>query len=153
VSQESLAAGAQVPPPADSEERVVQPNPHSPYATADPTLRHLFPLFWWDALIEGPPIPGTLRLTGCGELSVVAEMVIEILPGESLPTGVCPACAAARLRDRPDTPIGPVQDCSTCWRRTNRGGQCASCRRKAHDAWWPTRHTDLDLTSRTDPET
>ncbi|MFI6274287.1 hypothetical protein [Streptomyces sp. NPDC050988] len=107
----------------------VPPNPYSPYATADPTERHLFPTLF------GPPTPGTLHPAGCHGLAVVPDEPVEVAPdAESLPDGLCAACTAAlRGLAVPDT--RPLSACEKCVQGTRNNGLCAVCRTDAHQLW------------------
>mgnify|MGYP001577830958 FL=1 len=111
----------------------VEPNPYSPYATADPTTRHIFavPIFFPE------PRPGGLCPTACDELAVVPEDLLEIEQGQPLPDGLCEPCITAMRNGRPKTP--DTADTGRCSLFTRRPDLCALCRQEAHDAWWPTR--------------
>ncbi|MEU9349048.1 hypothetical protein AB0D74_48410 [Streptomyces sp. NPDC048278] len=110
----------------------VQPNPYSPYATADPQVRHLFPTLF------GPPTAGALLPTGCLELAVVPDEPLETDPAAELPAGVCPGCAAA-LRGIGVLDLRPHTACRTCPGQTRYNELCAVCRAKAHELWADTR--------------
>ncbi|MFG2699550.1 hypothetical protein [Streptomyces sp. NPDC048386] len=111
----------------------VQPNPYSPYATADPRVRHLFPTLF------GPPEAGALLPTGCRDLAVVPDEPQEIVPpAEQLPAGVCPGCAAA-LRGLVVFDSRPVAACRNCDGETRHNQLCAVCRADAHELWVATR--------------
>ncbi|MFF0143561.1 hypothetical protein ACFYRN_45160 [Streptomyces sp. NPDC005227] len=119
----------------------IAPNPHSPYADADPEARHLLPspIFFPEAR------PGVLAVAACLRMAVVPEEPLRDvngLPDGVFPPGMCNACIEAfyaesrgeRYRDdRPPTV------CSECGSRTRHDGLCALCRQEKHDAWWPTR--------------
>lgn len=110
------------------------PNPHSPYADADPTTRHIFhsPVFFPQAK------PGVLALTACEGLAVVPEQLIVTLPDAVLPEGLCPACVTVVRGGEP--PKRPSSQCGDCGTSTWHGALCALCRQDKHEAWWPTRN-------------
>ena len=105
------------------------PNPYSPYATADPGLRHLFPTLF------GPPAPGALQPTGCYALAVVGDQPIELDPtADQLPDGLCTECVAhMRGHDAPET--RPFTNCRGCGADTRHNSLCALCRAEAHELW------------------
>ncbi|MFB6934550.1 hypothetical protein [Streptomyces chartreusis] len=110
------------------------PNPHSPYADADPTKRHIFAAF----AFFGDPTPGGLVPTACERLAVVPEEPLTgTSPDAELPDGLCPLCVA--VMQGGDEPRHPVTDCRECEAVTDHDGLCALCRQEKHDAWWPTR--------------
>ncbi|GAA2731011.1 hypothetical protein [Actinocorallia aurantiaca] len=115
------------------------PNPHSPYATADPAYRHLIP-----GLFGVPPVPGTLCRTACGSMAVapsdlardVAAALEELSLGRSaeLPEGLCPACVTvATTGSRPAR--AELSRCGGCGGNTGHGDLCARCRQERHDEW------------------
>lgn len=110
----------------------IQPNPHSPYATADPTTRHLFPVL----PLLGPPLPGMLALTGCVLLAVVPDTVQQINPAAP-PEGLCQVCTAAAFDNTPP-PDRDVHPCPGCGAPTHQPQRCAVCRMEAHDEWRAT---------------
>ncbi|MGI5286599.1 hypothetical protein ACQEVF_25125 [Nonomuraea polychroma] len=116
----------------------VEPNPYSPYANADPDVRHLFAVPSW---LMASPRPGTLTPTSCGALAVVPEAPIKITPGDPLPEGVCGACARAHAADTVVARTGPLTDCQECGLGTTHGAICAMCRGDLHEAWWLVKNT------------
>ncbi|MGW4733867.1 hypothetical protein ACWEQC_32675 [Streptomyces shenzhenensis] len=106
----------------------VAPNPHSPYATANPQYRHIFavPVFF------PAPEPGGLVPTACEAMAVVGEDVIETRPGAELPDGVCPLCVA--VMNGGPTPARPTSECDECGSVTWHGKLCALCRQEKHEA-------------------
>lgn len=117
----------------------IAPNPHSPYADADPNYRHIFAAFTF----FGDPHPGGLVPTACERLAVVPEEPLrDANAGDgTLPDGLCPACLAAMRGEELPEDIRPVTDCRECESRTEHDGLCALCRQEKHEAWWPTRDT------------
>lgn len=115
----------------------VEPNPYSPYATADPAQRHLFPTLF------GPPASGILIPAGCHRLAVVPDHPTELDPDTTeLPDGLCPGCVDS-LRGLPATTAPrPVTACRTCGQDTHHNQLCALCRAEAHDLWQHIRTTD-----------
>ncbi|MFG1857548.1 hypothetical protein ACGFJT_37335 [Actinomadura geliboluensis] len=118
----------------------VAPNPHSPYADADPDARHLLPSLFGLALA-----PRGLALTGCGRMAVVPEEFLADLTdllmagrvGE-LPPGLCGDCIGFATGTASELP--PVHGtCRKCGSGSSHGDLCALCRQEAHEAWWPTR--------------
>lgn len=114
-------------------EPTVTPNPYSPFATADPSLRHIIPVL---RLLNAAPIAGGLSTTGCGQLAVVPADVIEVRPGHPFPAIACRACIAAMNADRIDNPAAERLPCSNCESLTPYPGLCILCRQERHDAWW-----------------
>lgn len=113
----------------------IDPNPHSPYADADPQYRHIFPTF----IFCDAPAPGSLALAGCERLAVVpAEQLRSAADGE-LPDGLCPACLAAMRGEELPTDARPVSQCRSCECFTDHDGLCALCRQEAHAKWWAER--------------
>ncbi|MEU9380017.1 hypothetical protein AB0D38_02955 [Streptomyces sp. NPDC048279] len=111
----------------------VQPNPYSPYATADAGVRHLFPTLF------GPPAAGALLPAGCLGLAVVPDEVIEIDPAATdLPAGLCPGCVAA-LRGIAVVAPRTFKPCRNCKGHTRHNELCAVCRAEAHELWAATR--------------
>ncbi|MET9088125.1 hypothetical protein ABZX77_40650 [Streptomyces sp. NPDC004237] len=110
----------------------VQPSPYSPYATADPAERHLFPTLF------GPPAAGALLPTGCHALAVAPDEPLKVDPAEELPAGVCAPCAAAMRDDTASAPR-PVTTCYSCGDQTHHNRLCAVCRAEAHQMWAATR--------------
>lgn len=111
----------------------VPPNPYSPYATANPAERHLFPTLFT------PPTPGTLMPTGCNHLAAVPEETVEVDPtAETLPDGLCATCIAT-MRGLTVPDFRPETDCLNCGHTTRNNLMCAVCRAKAHQLWAQTR--------------
>lgn len=109
------------------------PNPSSPFATAAPNVRHIFPTL----MFFGDPKPGALALAGCDQLAVVpAEPLQDAATGATLPDGLCPACVAAMNGDEAAGPEQLVAECEECGISTRHNGMCALCRQEAHDEWW-----------------
>lgn len=113
----------------------IAPNPHSPYADADPQWRHIFP----SPVFFPQAAPGVLALTACEGMAVVPETLIETEPGVPLPDGLCPACVTVMNGGKP--PKRPSSECKECDAATWHGELCALCRQAKHEAWWPTRDT------------
>ncbi|MGW6913736.1 hypothetical protein ACWGB8_07940 [Kitasatospora sp. NPDC054939] len=105
----------------------IAPNPPSPYATADPTFRHIIPT----PIFLPDPEPGTLTFTACDELAVVPEALTQTSAVGELPEGICPACAASMAGGRESTPR-PASVCTACGSRTRFTGLCAVCRVDRH---------------------
>jgi hypothetical protein len=114
----------------------IAPNPHSPYADADPETRHIFP----SPIFFPTPSPGVLALTACEGMAVVPEDLVETEPGAPLPDGLCPACVAVVQGGR--APKRPSSECRECEAATYHGELCALCRQTKHETWWPTRGED-----------
>jgi len=110
----------------------VAPNPYSPFADADPQLRHLFPV---PAFISVPPVPGSLALTGCSRLAMVPWDVTEAPAREELPEGTCPLCARPMREGNPQPDQRPVAACHRCLAPTRHDGLCALCRVTMHEHW------------------
>lgn len=114
------------------EKHSVSPNPFSPFADADPALRHLLPV---PAFLPGAPAPGTLSFTGCGRLAAVPADPVEIDPAAQLPDGVCPRCTAALRAGAPQWDNRPAAACRACGTPTLHDALCALCRQDLHAAW------------------
>ncbi|HEY9410987.1 MAG TPA: hypothetical protein VIP77_15520 [Jiangellaceae bacterium] len=116
----------------------ITPNPYSPYANADPDLRHAYPSFF-GAL----PDPGVLTVTGCRRMAVVADSiprdVLDEIAAGRLPEGMCPVCVKAATEGEQDISSLPCQACRDCSGDSSQGELCALCRQEMHDEWWPTR--------------
>ena len=113
----------------------IAPNPHSPYANADPNVRHIFP----SPVFCPAPTPGVLAQAACDLMAVVPDELIETEPGATLPDGLCADCVTVMQGGRP--PKHPSSECGECGSATWHGALCALCRQEKHDAWWPTRGT------------
>jgi len=111
----------------------VAPNPHSPYANANPEYRHIFP----SPIFFPTPNPGVLAPAACELMAVVPADLIETEPGAALPDGLCPDCVAVMQGGAP--PKHPSSRCGECDAATWHGALCALCRQEKHDEWWPTR--------------
>ncbi|SDH67916.1 protein of unknown function [Sinosporangium album] len=111
--------------------QALAPNPYSPYATADPATRHVFP-----ALFGIAPQPNVLALAACEQLAVVpAEPLIDADPS-ALPAGLCPTCVDAVKDCPPPRRGGQVAACRFCeMQTTHDGAVCALCRQEFHDDW------------------
>lgn len=109
------------------------PNPHSPYADANPDVRHVFP----SPIFFPQAAPGVLALTACEGMAVVPEQLPETRPGAELPEGLCPECVTVMNGGRP--PKRPSSQCGDCGTATWHGELCALCRQDRHEKWWPTR--------------
>lgn len=117
----------------------VPPNPHSPYADADPEYRHLIPHF-----LGLRPDPGVLAVAACERMAVVpdeplTDVTTFIMAGntQALPPGVCPACievAAGKTRPERQSPA----TCRECGGGSSHGELCALCRQDLHDEWRAT---------------
>jgi hypothetical protein len=121
-------------PPPPGEKPRLAPNPHSPYASADPNWRHILPT----PIFFPRPTPGVLAAAACGLMAVVPDDLIETRPGAPLPAGVCPDCAAVMQGGAP--PERPSSLCGECGSATWHGDLCALCRQDKHEQWWPTRN-------------
>ncbi|MER7707201.1 helix-turn-helix transcriptional regulator [Kitasatospora sp. NPDC097605] len=108
----------------------VEPNPPSPYATADPAYRHILPA---PALFPDPR-PGALALTACRELAVAPDELTNAIRGDGiLPGGLCPPCVTAMTTGvEPD--CQPPRPCTNCGMHTEHNAMCALCRMDKHDA-------------------
>ncbi|MDX3019900.1 hypothetical protein [Streptomyces acidiscabies] len=111
------------------------PNPHSPYADANPDVRHIFP----SPIFFPTAKPGVLALTACEGMAVVPEEMTQTAPGAELPEGLCSECVAVMNGGEP--PKRESSQCGECGTATWHGALCAVCRQEAHEAWWPTRET------------
>lgn len=113
------------------------PNPHSPYADADPNHRHVIS----GNSFFGSPRPGSLIPTACERLAVVPdEPLRNAYDDATLPDGLCPDCVT--VMQGGDAPAQPVANCRECESLTAHDGLCALCRQSQHEAWWPTRGTE-----------
>lgn len=110
----------------------IEPNPYSPYATADAQWRHIFPALD----VFGPPRPGALTVAGCERLAVVPNEPLRADAGHpELPDGLCPMCVAAmRGEDLPED-ARPESQCRECTGWTHHDALCALCRMQAHEEW------------------
>lgn len=115
----------------------VDPNPYSPFATADTDLRHLIPV----PLFFPAPVPGRLALTGCGRMAVVPPKVgrireeLRLVPGGCAPCFDTMAALAAGAGAGMFAPGLPPAICGTCRSPSSQGAMCAICRAEAHAAW------------------
>lgn len=116
----------------------VAPNPYSPFADAEPELRHLFPV---PAFINAAPEPGRLTATGCNRLAVVPADVVEIAPTDALPDNLCPVCVQTMHADSLPSDRRPVAACHRCLAPTRHDGLCALCRQSMHEHWQAERPT------------
>jgi hypothetical protein len=112
----------------------ITPNPYSPYATADPALRHLIPIPRLLADLGVRPDTGALATTSCGQLAVVPDDAIMVDPGHPFPPIACPACIAAMKADRIDETPRDIEPCPECARPTPYG-LCIVCRQDQHNEW------------------
>jgi hypothetical protein len=113
----------------------IAPNPHSPYADADPQWRHIFPTI----TLFGHPKPGGLATAGCERLAVVPEEPLRDTADGELPDGLCPACLAAMRGEELPFDARRIGPCGECGCSTDHDGLCSMCRQDKHDEWWPTR--------------
>lgn len=109
----------------------IAPNPHSPYADADPQYRHIFPTI----IFFGDPEPGALLTAGCERMAVVPSEPLRNAADGGLPDGLCPACLAAMRGEELPEDIRPVAQCRECESPTHHDGLCALCRQTNHDEW------------------
>jgi hypothetical protein len=114
----------------------IAPNPHSPYASANPDVRHIFP----SPIFFPAPTPGVLAPAACNLMAVVPDELIETQPGAPLPDGLCADCVTVMQGGKP--PTHPSSDCGECGSATWHGELCALCRQEKHDEWWPTRNAE-----------
>lgn len=115
----------------------VEPNPYSPFATADPNYRHIIP----SPIFFPAAKPGVLVLTGCNELAVVPEELSDVNDSNGiLQDGLCPACVSAMNSGEEPAYTGSETSCGVCQSPTHRDGLCVLCRQSQHDEWWPTRN-------------
>lgn len=116
----------------------IEPNPHSPYANADPGLRHAYPSFF-----GAVPEPGLLTVTGCRRMAVVAEStprdVLDEIAAGRLPEGMCPICIEAATEGEQGISSLPAQRCRECGGGSTQGEICALCRQELHGVWWSSR--------------
>lgn len=107
----------------------LDPNPPSPYATADPQYRHLFPEY----PIFGAPPAGVLAVTACEGLAIVPDGPLRELDSAAPPDGLCPAClTVAAGGDAPSRPQSlPCQQCES----QGPDGLCVLCRIELHETW------------------
>lgn len=105
---------------------IIDPNPFSPFATADPAARHIFP---------GPPPlrPGALLIAICNELAVVPDVLSDAAT-TPLPDNICGLCLGVVDGLVLATPEYS-EECTGCGGSTVYGGLCAACRQRAHDEW------------------
>ena len=115
----------------------VEPNPYSPYADANPNLRHAFPVpDFFPALKAGALLPA-----GCGGMAVVPTEPLQVVPAADLPEGLCPACVE-ELRGNHTPPSIPPAECRECGTDTRHADLCALCRQEKHDKWWAVRNAE-----------
>lgn len=113
----------------------VTPNPLSPFSNADPSLRHLFAVPFFDEHPPQPPQLNTLQPTGCARLAVVPPELAEVFEASDLPEGVCPMCVAAMRTGAPLEDSRPTTACRECGVATRHDGLCALCRQGKHERW------------------
>lgn len=118
----------------------VPPNPYSPFADADPDLRHLIP-----SPFGALPKPGGLTVTACERMAVVPEDTLKdvtdlLIAGRvsELPPGLCPVCISVATGEGVAGGDG-TGECEDCGDLTSHGDLCALCRQDLHDEWWPSR--------------
>lgn len=119
----------------------VSPNPFSPYANADPDVRHLVP-----SLFGFGPTAGVLALTACERMAVVPDEPLRDATGRlgDLPPGLCPVCVSVATGE--GAPGGGDPDvCRECGDGSSQGEWCALCRQDLHEQWWPTRNVNAAL--------
>lgn len=121
----------------------ISPNPHSPYATADPNTRHLIP-----SLLGALPKPGKLALTACDRMAVVPTEPLDdatdaLRQGrhDQLPAGLCADCIGAASGELTPTPL-PATTCEDCGNRSTQGQYCTHCRLDLHEDWWDTHNEE-----------
>lgn len=118
----------------------IESNPYSPYADADPDLRHLIPAFFGHL-----PKPGVLAVTACELMAVAPEEklteVTDLLAAgrtSELPPGLCPVCISVATGQGTAGGDG-TGECRECGTGTSHGDLCGLCRQDLHEQWWPTR--------------
>ena len=110
----------------------IAPNPHSPYADADPNYRHAVP-----SIFGIMPPAGGLVPAACGRMTVVPVEPLQNAERPGLPEGFCPACIDVMNGGR-ELPHN-LGTCRDCGKASSHGDLCALCRQDLHDEWWPTR--------------
>lgn len=106
----------------------VDPNPPSPYATAAPDTRHIFP-----SIFGSTPMPGILTYTACAHLAVVPDEPRHATDPGDLPPGMCTLCVLVMHGAPPLRNDTPHTTCERCGSNTRHGRWCASCRQQLHD--------------------
>ncbi len=109
----------------------IEPNPTSPFADADPSVRHIFP----SPIFFPSPQPGVLAVAGCERMAVVPSEPMRDAAAGDLPEGLCPGCLAAMRGEELPADVRPVADCRECGSLTDHDGLCAVCRQEAHEEW------------------
>lgn len=118
----------------------VEPNPYSPYATADPDLRHMFVPFF-----GGIPDAGVLALAECERQAVVPADTVDctdaVMEGRltDLPPGLCPVCITVATGQGEPGQQHP-ETCRRCEGVSSQGEWCAMCRFELHEEWWANTH-------------
>lgn len=107
-----------------------KPNPYSPFACAEPTVRHAFPVYPF----FGGPEAGVLAMTLCERTAIVPGDTQEYPVGAEMPAGTCPGCAAVLREQEPPEDTRTPEQCKTCESR-GPNGMCLMCRMDAHDRW------------------
>lgn len=107
----------------------VDPNPYSPYATADPNARHVL-----DILLPVGVKTGRLSLTACGNLAVVPEELTSLKETDTIPKGMCKPCLEVAVNGQ-EVEMREMTPCIECQTMTEHGGICAVCRMEGHDNW------------------
>ena len=122
-------------------ETKIAPNPYSPYADADPDLRHSIA-----SLFGSLPDAGVLCLTACERLAVappegLKRDVLDEIAAGTLPEGMCPTCIAVVTGKGSAERRNPAV-CEECGGDSSHRGLCALCRQELHKQWWPTRNSE-----------
>ncbi|MEU4947685.1 hypothetical protein [Streptomyces lavendulae] len=109
------------------------PNPSSPFATADPNVRHII----LTSALFGVPRPGALVLVGCDRLTVVPteHLTAANSTDGTLPDGLCEDCVA-EMQGAARATVQESSNCRECGLVTRHDGLCVLCRMEAHDEWW-----------------
>jgi hypothetical protein len=109
------------------------PNPYSPYATAQPGVRHIFTS---SPFLLGERVPWVLGTTACRNLAVVLDEPVLPFDKASSPPGICPTCLAAVRGQMVISAGEELTRCDLCRAKTRQGQWCSPCRESLHRAWW-----------------
>jgi hypothetical protein len=121
----------------------IAPNPHSPYASANPDVRHIFP----SPIFFPAPTPGVLAPAACNLMAVVPDELIETQPGAPLPDGLCADCVTVMQGGNPSrtsaassaSPPGSPRCCPPTSTTSNRSpAACPSSSPSSPPAWRPS---------------